>query len=430
MKIGIIGPQSSCEKVEQSILQIDPTLEVSSYVREQVNRCQEVLPECVQECDAVLFTGCAIESYVEAHCEITKPYTSVEKSLISVAGAFLEMRAQNMELDAFSIDVVESQMIEDILDAFQILARNIYSCSFQPGVEEQEYVDWHIRLQKEGKTKVALTSFAWVYKVLQEQGIRVIYLGATRAMVRHALDRLKKEYALNKAEYSQIAVTLLQLTNYERLEENYYTGMLEKVEIEKEMIQYTKRIQGSFFSLGRREYIVFANAGVLRTKLNQNLIQKLQNDIKGKGVLLNVGIGMGITSYKAEQHARQALNYSLKRKKMEIYQIDENGILEGPFGVEQQLKYDLISSDPRIQEIAAKVGLSSASILKIMAIAEVRQSYIFDAHELAECLEVTVRSARRIMNKFLEAGFGSVYAKETAASGGRPKTLIELHLKV
>ena len=27
-------------------------------------------------------------------------------------------------------------MIADLLDAFQILARNIYSCSFQAGVEE------------------------------------------------------------------------------------------------------------------------------------------------------------------------------------------------------------------------------------------------------------------------------------------------------
>lgn len=429
MKIGIIGPQSSCEKVEQSITQIDHTIQVSLYIREQISHCPEVLPQCLQECDAVLFTGCAIESYVEANCEITKPYTSVEKSIISVAGAFLEMREQNMELDAFSIDVVESQMIEDILDAFQILARNIYSCSFQPGVEEQEYVDWHLSLQKEGKTNVALTSFAWVYKVLQTQGVRVIYLGPKRAMVRHALDRLKKEYALNKAEYSQIAVTLLQLTNYERLEENYYAGMLEKVEIEKQLIRYTKKIQGSFFSLGRREYVIFANAGVLKGKINQNLIQKLQHKIKESGVFLNVGIGMGITSYKAEQNARQALNYSLKRNKMEIYQIDENDVLQGPLGVDRQLKYDLISSDPHIQEIAAKVGLSAASVLKIIAIANVRKSYVFDAHDLAECLEVTVRSARRIINKILEAGFGTVYAKETAASGGRPKTLIEIQFK-
>ena len=73
-----------------------------------------------------------------------------------------------------------------------------------------------------------------------------------------------------------------------------------------------------------------------------------------------------------------------------------------------------------------KTGLSTTSILKIIAIADVRKSYIFDAHQLAECLGITVRSARRIMNKIMEAGYGKVYAKKTAAAGGRPKALVEI----
>ena len=51
---------------------------------------------------------------------------------------------------------------------------------------------------------------------------------------------------------------------------------------------------------------------------------------------------------------------------------------------------------------------------------------MFDAHELADCLEVTVRSARRIMNKIMDAGLGKVYAKETTPTGGRPKNLVEI----
>ena len=89
----------------------------------------------------------------------------------------------------------------------------------------------------------------------------------------------------------------------------------------------------------------------------------------------------------------------------------------------------MISSDPKFREISEKTGLSINSILKIIAIAEVRQSYIFDAHQLAECLNVTVRSARRIMNKIREAGYGKLYAKESTAAGGRPKALVEILFK-
>lgn len=426
MKIGIIGPQSSCEIVERNLMEIDPAIEVRAYPRERVNTCDQVVAQCERECDALLFTGCAIESFVTETCEINKPYTSIEKSIISVSGAFLEMQKQNMELDAFSIDVVENQVIEDLLDAFQILARNIYYCPFQPGVDEEEYVNWHATLQKDKKTNVALTAFAWVYKTLKEQGRNAIYLGPTRAMVRLALERLKSVYALNRAEYSRIAVEVFQLTNYEKLQENYYAGMMEKAELEKGIIEYVKNVQGSVFAYGRREYIVFSNAGVLKGKQNQNRILKLQQKVRDRGIQLNVGIGMGLTAYKADMNARKALNYSLKRGKMEIYQIDENDVLEGPLGLEQQLKFELISSEPKIQDIAAKTGLSVRSVLKIIAIAETRKSYIFDAQQLAECLEVTVRSARRIMNKIMDAGLGKVYAKETAISGGRPKALIEI----
>ena len=57
-----------------------------------------------------------------------------------------------------------------------------------------------------------------------------------------------------------------------------------------------------------------------------------------------------------------------------------------------------------------------------------RHSDVFDAHELADCLEVTTRSARRIISRLIEAGCGEVYAKENAASRGRPKSLVRILL--
>ena len=61
MKIGIIGPESSCESVKESLKQIDGELEISCYIRERVSHCGEVIEKCEEECDAVLFTGCAVE---------------------------------------------------------------------------------------------------------------------------------------------------------------------------------------------------------------------------------------------------------------------------------------------------------------------------------------------------------------------------------
>lgn len=414
MKVGVIGSKSSCEVVKKSIKEIDSSVEVASYEEEQVNRSDRLIEECEQECDAVLFTGCAIESFVGRNYHFTRPHVSVEKSVISIAGAFLQMQKSNIELDAFDI-----------------LARNIYSCPFQAGVEEEQYVEWHMKLLDEGKINVALTSLRWVYKTLQEKGYHAIYLPPTRAKVRVALEKLKNECALQEAEYAQAAVEIFQLTDYKSREENYYSSMLAKADIEKEIIKYTEGIQGAIFASGRREYIVFSNSGAVQEEFNQRKLLNLQKKVQEeKKISLNVGIGTGGTMNDAEMNARRALDFSLKNAKQEIFWIDAGQTQHGPLGKEIQLEYQLISSDPKLQKISEKTGLSTTSILKIIAIADVRKSYIFDAHQLAECLGITVRSARRIMNKIMEAGYGKVYAKKTAAAGGRPKALVEILFKI
>mgnify|MGYP000490121322 CR=1 FL=1 len=190
----------------------------------------------------------------------------------------------------------------------------------------------------------------------------------------------------------------------------------------------TKRL---FFASGRREYIVFSNSGAVQEEFNQRKLLNLQKKVQEeKKISLNVGIGIGGTMNDAEMNARRALDFSLKNAKQEIFWIDAGQTQHGPLGKEIQLEYQLISSDPKLQEISEKTGLSTTSILKIIAIADVRKSYIFDAHQLAECLGITVRSARRIMNKIMEAGYGKVYAKKTAAAGGRPKALVEILFKI
>ena len=59
---------------------------------------------------------------------------------------------------------------------------------FRQEWEEEQYVEWHMKLLDEGKVNVALTSLRWVYKTLQEKGYHAIYLPPTRAKVRVALE--------------------------------------------------------------------------------------------------------------------------------------------------------------------------------------------------------------------------------------------------
>ena len=217
------------------------------------------------------------------------------------------------------------------------------------------------------------------------------------------------------------------MSNFPEKEDQYYSAMASKAEFEVELIRYVRGIQGSVFPFGRDEYVIYANSGVVKGKKNHKDLRILQREGKNLGLVVNAGLGMGLTAYQAEMHARKALEYSLGKGEGGIFQIDEEEKIQGPLGLEQQLQYSMISFDPKIQTISEKTGLSMESILKIQAIADVRKSYVFDASELAECLGITVRSARRILSKIEAAGLGTVCARESAAKGGRPRALVELN---
>lgn len=428
MHIGIVGPKSSCDIIQEKMAKIDGSVTLSTYPHEQISIPNEIIDRCEEQCDAIMFTGCAVEEYVISKRPLDVPHTSVEKSIISVSGAFLEMQKKGLEIDAFSIDIIESQMIEDLLDSFDIKANNVYMRKMEPEIEESDYLDWHMSLQDSEKTNVALTAFKWVYDQLIEKGYHSIYLGPTKAMIRVAYERLKQEMAISKAGYSQIAIELIQIKDFESMLENYYLGMLKKVDIEKEIIKYVQSIQGSVFSFSEKEYIIFSNAGIIKNERNYGSIEALQKLVSKQGIQLFIGIGMGTTVYEAETNARKALGTSLKTDKPDVYIVDEDNTLEGPLGTTERLKYKLLSADPRIKKASDDIGLSEQSILKIIAIGKARNSFIFDANDLAQCLEITPRSARRIMNKLEESGYGEVYAKETATTGGRPKRLLKINL--
>ena len=63
-------------------------------------------------------------------------------------------------------------------------------------------------------------------------------------------------------------------------------------------------------------------------------------------MVVNAGLGMGLTAYQAEMHARKAPGIFSWQGEGGIFQIDEEEKIQGPLGLEQQLQYSMISFDP------------------------------------------------------------------------------------
>lgn len=426
MILGIIGPLYSAKKINEVLKKIDPSLDIKLYIREKVVDTAEVIEECENECDAIMFTGRAVYEYVSKQYSIKKPNSFVSKGGTSIVKAFWEIRNANINTNRFSIDVVESEALDDVIIDFDIDTTDVFYLPFSADCGEQECIKWHVDLYEKNKIDVIITGYVSIYNDLKAKGYPVFLLQPTIPLIKVCYDKIKSAYALSIAKHSQIAVEILSLNDYNEDMESYYTNMIKRSDMDKFIVDYVRSIQGSIFSFGSNEYIIFAHKGAVYNEYNYGKLSDLKKNVKLIGFSLNIGIGVGITAYQAETNARKALRRSKDSKDQSVFIVKEDNSIVGPLGTSNEIKYQLVATDENIINLSKKIGLSCESIAKIIGINEARKSKVYDAKELAGHLDISERSARRILNKIVQADFGRIYAKETSKGGGRPKNLIEI----
>lgn len=426
MVLGIVGPEDSGTIIKKYLNNLDINLEVNLYIREKVQDAIEVMEECDRECEAFIFTGCGVYEAVKDKFELKKPHSFVSRGGICIVKALWEIKNDDVEYENISLDVVEYDELVDTLTELNIDLDKVYSKPFTSNCHEDEYVKWHIDLYENKKIDLMLTGFGGVYNELKRLGYPVYRLQATASAIKTSYEKINSRYKLNKAKNSQIAVEVLRFIDYGEEKEKYYSDMIKMADIDKKITEYVRELQGSIFKFGRDEYVIIAHKGALENMDNYNMIVDLKDYVKSLGFELCTGIGSGFTAYQAETNAYKAVKRSESSKENHLFSIDENDNIIGPLLTKKQLNYSLASNDKKIIEISDKTGLSCESIAKIMSISKVRQSKVYDAKEFADYLDISERSARRILNKIVDTGYGEIYAKESTAGVGRPKHIIQL----
>ncbi|MGL4790949.1 MAG: hypothetical protein ACRCW1_06010, partial [Anaerotignaceae bacterium] len=244
MIIGIIGPKVSCNIIKEYLMFLNDQLIINAYTREKASQAVEVVAQCENQCDTIIFSGDGVYEAVKAVYNIKKPFGFIAKSPTGLSGVFHKMLTQGFALDNFSLDGVAQHLAKDILSEICIHPNNIYVFN-EEAYDEQKCIEWHIKLFKENKIKVALTGFVYIYNYLKSLDYPVFYIPITRSSVRACYDNLISEYALNEAQYARIAVEILKITDNSESAENYYSKMLKKNDAERFIIKYVQKIQGS-----------------------------------------------------------------------------------------------------------------------------------------------------------------------------------------
>lgn len=152
---------------------------------------------------------------------------------------------------------------------------------------------------------------------------------------------------------------------------------------------------------------------------------QLSDTLRQDGLGACVGWGTGRDIVQAQQHAHKAFLESRRNPRRDPYLMNEGGELAGPLVGGKGVVVNC-APDPATESLSRQLGISPANLQKLITVQEKRGTNRFSSADLAFYLNVTPRSANRILLKLMEHGGAEVVQSLQSSPRGRPFKIYEV----
>ena len=428
MKIGIVGPFDSTERVVEVIKKYYPNIETVVYAKEKVNEVGGIIDECLTLTNGIIFTGCAVLSEAEKATDLYIPCESIARDGSSIMKAFWDIHQDNKPIDRISIDLLEKDLVDEIVNEFSLDVEAIYNKPYNPSISELEYQKWHQDLLNKGEINLIITGFGSVYNELVSLGLPVYRLNLTVPLIKKAIQNLVNKIINKEMEANQIGIQIFKIKNIDDQDAGNYHNLVKKNIVEKELLSYAKEVQGSMFRLDNNRYILCSTRRMLEDDKNLDIFQAMMKSLEKDKISICSGIGFGFTGWDAERNSKNALARAEKESQGALFMIDQENKIRGPINQKREKTYDLVVTNEKLIEISKELGISTTYLSKLLPFINESEDKHFSADILASYLGISDRSARRLLDKFVKAGYGEVVTTAVIKGVGRPKKIVKIKI--
>lgn len=423
VKIGLVGPADSLERILQASARYLDSVEFVSGVYKLKEESPEITRELAPTCDVILFSG-VVPYRIAALANVTsKPLLYLPRLGMSLARPLWDMRQRGQSFDRISIDSFAEQDLQEVAEELGIRFSTVRMVEYGESASYEELADAHESFYRRGITDVALSGLRRTTELLEERGVPCHRVYPTLHTIRESVEKAIFIGQNNRLRAYQTAVFIFQLRSGTASASTAYDFLRVKNSFERILIDFANGIFGSLFPFGYNEYILFSTRGAAE---EPNWMSALFSAAEREGLVFRGGLGYGTTAYNAEANARKALNRAGGSKESSLFSVDLDGEIRGPLSRTEPTRYKISESDAGILAVAEASGLSPAHVSKIRALVRSAGRNRFDVEEFAAGLEVSPRSARRILQGLIAAGAARIAAIESSSRAGRPRRLYEV----
>jgi len=434
IKIGIIGPKELVEQTRETlkifpnfnpIFRITtPTSQIDQIAKELINEINEVEVLMITEYHSYNFVKQNVDFKIPVH-HMPLMGTGLYRSL------FLIKIADH--LSSLSIDTFEKKYVEHILVEMEENSHKLlFYKNNTPSIDIEEIVQFHLENYRYHQS-VALTGIQEVANQLTLLQIPVQWVTPTQQDMIVSLERALLATTTRRNKESQIVFGLINIDNYKSVSLKYSTEhevQLLKLKLQQMLLDYIKTLDGHLINLGGAEYSFITTRGIFERETRGYKFIPLLQDVKSQlGVTISIGIGFGQTAAESGNHARLALRQSIDFGGNVCYIVREDQSVIGPVDIASHMQYEIYSlaiTDPMLLERAEKAGMSASYMSKLMARVSRHKKVEYTAQELATTLNITLRSANRILLKWSDAELVEIIGEEKITHKGRPRRIYRL----
>lgn len=423
--IGVAGPYDAIQSVIEVAKEFEDRIHLHTFIYSNFDELIQILETQKDVADIWVFTG--ITAYqMTVHSNFIKGKLLIQTGGSSLMKQLYQISRDNLNPERISIDtLLEGDCRETFLE-LGLSTEHLYTLPSSDAIPKSDWVQFHESLYAEKKVEACITHHIYVYHELQKRNIPVYRLMPTRMSIRQALHLASQQGQTNYFRKSQIAVVIIALKDSTNKNSHYYESYRLKLKIEDSILKYAESVSGTLVPLGLYRFMITTARGAVEQCPDHPPINLL-NEIK---LLTNLevycGIGYGINGRGAEQNASLSLSHAEKNGDGSAMITDERGNITNTFSDKESFVFNYRSEDTELIEKLKEEGISIVTYNKLIYVQKNLDKQSLSAVDVAEWLNMSYRSANRILLGLERCGLIQVIGEESPSTKGRPRKLYRI----
>lgn len=435
--IGIITARKSLRNLQNSDAQMRALCDITYLPYSTTMELTNLYLENASKFDGFLFSGQYPHDYIiENVCSISKPcrYLDLADRDYYRVVARLHTHHPNIDIRRVVFDemsrefktVDQTPIFDDIFPPDRQPLFNNFSSTYMAQNLHQLYdlsVKKYCQMWRDGETDMVVTRLANIVDNLKAENVPYILLQPCPATILETFKDLLANIQATHIQNNLTACCVIQIAHdAPTLEEFELLGKkLDDFNAQQNMCFVLRRDGDAFNAITSGVAVRELTSGYTTCLLTSSLFEMLPFST-------HIGWGVGFDIVSAHQKAMRALQESRRDNSRYTYMVNESNELVGPLCGDRTISYQLRPSD-RTNRIAKVLGISPINLEKLISLQEKKHITEFSSSDLAFYLDITPRSATRILQKLVQCGAATQINSLHLNNRGRPAAIYEIDLE-